>query len=63
MAVGFRNEGGGERGLEGEEGGWRESCASKMWEINSALEPPTGRPAAPEGRHGNKETLLEKSAQ
>ena len=57
----MRGEGseGGERGLEGKEGGWRESSASKMWEINSALDPPTGRPAAPEGRHSNKETLLE----
>ena len=57
----MRGEGseGGECGLEGKEGGWRESSASKMWEINSALDPPTGRPAAPEGRHSNKETLLE----
>lgn len=30
-----------------------------MWEINSRPGPPTGRPAAPEGRHSNQETLLE----
>lgn len=48
MAVGFRNEGGGRSG-GWREGGWEESDVSKMWEINSALEPPTGTPAALEG--------------
>lgn len=51
MAVGFRNEGGGEvrRGGDWREGGSGESDVSKMWEVNSASEPLTGMPAALEG--------------
>lgn len=53
----MRGEGseGGECGLEGKEGGWRESSASKMWEINSALDPPTGRPAGSSGRQAQQQ--------
>lgn len=62
MAVGFRNEGGGERGRSGDwrEGWWGESDVSKMWEVNSALEPPTGMPAALEAFYAHsKGTLFE----
>ena len=52
----MRGEGseGGECGLEGKEGGWRESSASKMWEINSALDPPD-RQAGSSGRQAQQQ--------
>lgn len=56
----MRGEGseGGERELEGKEGGWREQ---RVQDVGNKFRPgpPTGRPAAPEGRHSNQETLLE----